>query len=237
MDTKDLINNYTQDDDNYYYVEVVQRPTHKYLISLERALKNHVLDDVLTAYLKDIYLIIRDEYPKKFKDSDDDYKPFESIRQELGQIVFADTINAIKSSNYTKSKSLDDLSKYRLYSFVSENLKNILLDDNYLQTIEKQFRMIAENIEVSRSKNPNWVEKNAFLMEEKKYSSLNLLDGNIEFIYLQGITEADIPSDKIEIAKDAISAETSALLTKKLMKSFIEKKCIVLPIREKTNDV
>ncbi|NGX41290.1 MAG: hypothetical protein KR126chlam4_01129, partial [Candidatus Anoxychlamydiales bacterium] len=235
IDAQDKIENYTQDNKNYYSFEVVKRSETKELQSFEKAKNSKVIDKILNDFLKEKYFTLREELFEEFTTDDGSFKEFNNVRSKVAQIVFDDVVNKLKVAELTKNNSLDNLAKYRLYSYVENFKKNIFEDEKYLDNNKNsQFNLILVNEKISRSKNPNWIEKSVFSMDEKKYSPMNLLDtGNIEFFYLDNIKQQEGSIDKIDIAKNAMSSETAILLTKKLLKIFEEKKCIVFPIREK----
>ncbi|NGX49092.1 MAG: hypothetical protein K940chlam5_00688 [Candidatus Anoxychlamydiales bacterium] len=235
FDSQDKIENYTQDSKNYFSFEVVKRSEIKELQSFEKAKTSKVIDKILNNFLKEKYFTLKEELYEEFITEDGSFKEFENVRSQIANIVFSDVINKIKTLNLTKNNSLDNLAKYRLHSYVENAKQGILQDEKYLDSNKNsQFNLSLVNEKISRSKNPNWIEKSVFSMDEKNYSSLNLSDnGNIEFFYLDGIKHQDDSIDKIDIAKNAMSSETALLLTKKLLKIFEEKKCIVCPVREK----
>ncbi len=227
LDSQDKIEKYTEDNNNYFSFVVVQRPTQKSLVTFEKALKNNIIDKILDTYLQSQYLKIKETDSQRFREE----KDFDRV--ELAQIVFEDVFNKLKLLNLSKDKSLDNLAQNRLYLFVENAMKNIYSNANYLETLNPQFRILCENKEISRSKNQTWLEKTAFSMEEKKYSCINTTNmGDLEFFYLESFKQADISPEKIEIAKNAFSIETSTLLARKLIKTFIDKKCIVLLVRD-----
>jgi hypothetical protein len=235
LDSQDKIEKYTEDNNNFFAIEIIQKPNGKNLISFEKALKNKIIDKMLNKYLIDQYLILRETYPQKFKDENDEFKPFDLIRDEIAQIVFQDVLTKLKLLNITQDKSLDGLSIYRLYLFVEDIFQNIISNENYLQNLNSQFNVVCEDLEISRSKRPTWLEKTAFSLKEKKYSSIDMSEkGNMQFLFLESFKKPKVSSDKINIAKEAFFTEISMLLTKKLIKAFIEKECIILPVE---NDV
>ncbi|NGX34755.1 MAG: hypothetical protein K1060chlam1_01109 [Candidatus Anoxychlamydiales bacterium] len=239
LDKQDKIENYTQDNKNYFSFEVIKRSEIKEIQSFEKAKKSKVIDQILNNFLKEKYLTLREELFEKFTTEEGSFKKFNQVRLEVAKIVFSDVINKLKTLNLSKDKSLDGLAKYRLYSYVEDFQKDIQKDEKFLDNLKNsQCNLISENLKVSRSKNPNWVESRVFSMDEKKYSSINLLDtGNIEFFYLDSIKHEDDSIDKIDIARKAMSSETALLLTKRLLKMFEEKKCIVFPVREKNESI
>jgi len=230
LNEQEHIEKYTQDNNNYYSIKVLQRPNQKSLITFEKALKDKILDKILDKYLLNQYFQLRETYPQKFTNEEDEFKNFETVKMELVQIVFKDVFDKLNLLNLTKDKSLDNLAQLRLYAFVENIMQNITADEDFLENINPQFRILCESIELSRSKNQSWVEKTAFSMEEQKFSPINFSDGNLECLFLESFKQADIPFEKIEIAKNAISLETTELLARKLIKTFIEKKCIVFPV-------
>jgi len=237
IDKNERILKYSEDNKNYFFVEVLQKSNEKYLVPFEKALKEKIINVVLDRYLNEKYQTLKSQHTI-FQEADD-FKSFDEVKFEVAKIVFADIIKKLKSLNLSKEQSLDAVSRYRFYSYVEDILNKLTLDEKYNQKEESQFKIICKNHEINRSKNPLWIEKTAFSMQEKKYSSLNVSDdGNIEFIYLNSIKDGDIPLDKIELAKNAISYETSSILARKLLKIFLEKKCIEIPlIKEIDKDV
>lgn len=233
LEKQDKIEKFTQDNKNFYSFQVMQRANEKSLITFEKAVNEKIIDKVLDRYLQNIYSKVKVIYPKRFKDDNDDYKDYESIKVELAEVVFDEVFSKIKSLNITKDKSLDALSKFRLYSFVENAKQNISSNEKYLENMNPQFKILCEDTSISRSKNPTWLEKTAFSMKEKNYSSIDISDkGNLEFFLLESVKQDPISQEKVNLTKSAISVETSALLTDKLIKTFKEKKCVVIPVRE-----
>lgn len=232
LNSQDKIEKYTEDNKNYYSIQVLQRPDQKTLVTFEKAVKNKIIDKVLDSYLQNKFPRMKEIYTQRFKDENGDIKDFDSAKVELAQVVFDEVFCKIKSLNVTKDKSLNTLAQYRLYSFVENAMRNIATDEKFIENMNPQFKILCENIAVSRSKNPLWLEKTAFSMEEKKYSSINSSNGNLEFFFLESFKQGEISPQKVDFAKSAICLETSPIIAKKLIKTFIDKNCIVLPIRE-----
>jgi len=233
IDSKDKIENYTEDSKNFYCFEVLSRSKTKELQSFEKAKETKNIDRILNRFLKEKYFAIREEHFEKFITEDGEFKDFGKVRNEIAEIVFSDVIDKLKALQIAKNRSLDDLAKYRCYLFIQNFKQNLLSKEPLEDDIKSQFDLIIDSKKIARSKNPSWIEKKAFSMDEKNYSQINLDDGNMEFFYLNGINNQDDSIDKVSIAKNAISFETSNLLAKKLLKMFEENKCIVLPVRDK----
>ncbi|NGX28295.1 MAG: hypothetical protein K940chlam1_00470 [Candidatus Anoxychlamydiales bacterium] len=239
IDKKDKIEKYTDDNENFYSIEVYKRGDENQLMSFEKAKSNRILDSLLNNYLKNEYLKIQEneEISYKYQDEEGSFLPFESVRLEIAQVVFKDVIEQLQSMNLSQDNSLNNLSKYRFYLYAENFLQNVSKDPGYYQSIKGPFKLALKEIEVLRSKNPNWMEILAFSMQPRKFSPLNLSDdGNIEFIYLDSIDIFDNSSKKVEIAKNAISSEAANLLGRKLLKQFIEKNSIILPTRKKKDE-
>ncbi|MFA6119311.1 MAG: SurA N-terminal domain-containing protein [Parachlamydiales bacterium] len=228
IDKNDSVAKYTQDNDNFYQIEVVKRDQNKQLVSFEKAKNQEIIAKILDDYLVKEFEDLKKSNPK-FKDVED----FDSVRSEVASIAFSEIISKLKALNLSKELSNDAVSKYRLYPYVENILKNISTNENFMLNLNNQFQLSSRNIDISRSKNPNWIEKIAFSMEEKKFSKLNFKnDGNIEFIYLEAIQKPTAAADKVDIARDKIAKETSQLLTKKLIQELMDKNCIVIPVKE-----
>ncbi len=238
LDTRDKIENYTQDNKNYYSFEVINRAPKKEIQSFKKAKKTKVIDQILTDYLKDKYFDLREEFYEQFITDIGDFKDFQQVRSQIAEMVFSDVINELKSLKLTQDESLDNLAKYRLYPYVEDFFQNVQRDEKFLDNNKSQFNLILKSKQISRSKTPNWIERQVFSMQEKQYSSLNLSDtANIEFFYLDSLKDQEKSIDRIDIAKDALSSEVAILLTKKLLKMFDEKGCLCPSVREKHENI
>ncbi|NGX63456.1 MAG: hypothetical protein KR126chlam6_00868 [Candidatus Anoxychlamydiales bacterium] len=225
LDKQDILEKYSDDETNFYSIRVNNRDSNKKIVSFEKAKENKVIDKILENFLQKNYLALRENI-ETFQNEDGSFKTFQSVKTKVGEIVFSDTIHTLRSLNLTKDRSLDKLSQYRAYPYTANVAKNLKINENYKQLAPKQFQLICKDEKISRSKKPNWIEKDIFSMGEKKYSNLHIADSNIEFFYLDNFSTSKDKDSKTEIAKNAIYSETSSLLAKKLIKRFEEKKCI-----------
>ncbi|MBN2478825.1 MAG: hypothetical protein JXA94_01215 [Parachlamydiales bacterium] len=238
ISTNDSIEKYTQDNENFYSVVVMKRDSEKYLISFERARKEKIIDDSLNNYLKSKYEDFKITHADKFKNSQGEFLSFDNAKTKVFSLAFQDVFDEIKSKCNIKSSNLNDLAKYRLFSYVNDLKNNIQNDLNYLSNINDQWRLIKEAKTIQRSKEQSDLQKIAFSLKENSFSNIELKNNaNIEFVYLKDFQDAKIMEDEVNQAKKAISLEMHEIITKKLLKQIMNNNSIVLPIKETKKDV
>ena len=224
FETRDKIENYSEDQNTFYSFHIVKRNDEKHLISYEKAKNSKVIDSVLNEFLKEKYTLLKQENPERFENS------FEASKKDIFMTSFPKVLEKLQA--HSKDKSLDSLAKYRLYSYFQNTLAKLKENPKYLFEINEMWRLKEEKIELARTKKPNWIEKQSFAMKEKSFSKINITKSdNFEFIYLDHFDTSDAIRDKVAIAKRAIAFETSELLLKQLMKTFDREDLIVVPVR------
>ncbi len=234
LEKKDKILKYTQDDDTFLSFEVVQRPKEKYIISFKQACEDKTIDKVVDKYLNEKYLEIRANHAE-FKNEDDSYKAFSKVKIQVFQIVFADILKEIKS--LTKDNTLNSYAKYRLYPFVNSVYNLAQNESEKLNKLNEQWKLNINNIELSRSKDPKWMESLAFNMKTNEYSKIQMQEGSILFFKLNEFKNGELSQDNFEKQKEALSFEIQNILLNKVLKQIMQKNSIVVPVRVENKDV
>ncbi len=87
---------FSADEQNYYKIEVLEKPQGPELIAFSDAYSRGLIDPFLEAALKGYYLIIREKSPEKFKNQDGNWKSFEDVRNEIAEDYFAIVLKNIR---------------------------------------------------------------------------------------------------------------------------------------------
>jgi GcvH upstream region-like protein len=89
------LQSYSQDGKNFYRIQVLDRASADSLVPLPDLLSDGTLDHTLDKVLETSYPKIRGERPADFKKEGGDWKPFQEVKEKVGEIFFADLIKQL----------------------------------------------------------------------------------------------------------------------------------------------
>ncbi|NGX56282.1 MAG: hypothetical protein K1060chlam5_00520 [Candidatus Anoxychlamydiales bacterium] len=231
LEKTNKIENYSEDNNNYYQVSILKKHPEKKLITFKESLDEKIIDNILQKYLKENYENIKKKY-SKFKNSDGSYKDFKNVKDMVAEIVFEESLNNLKSLPYIKDKSLNSLAKYRMYDFVNKNLNLLKEDKNNQINTDLQFKLHSNNKKIQRTEELSSFEKQIFSQKEKTFSDILVNDnGSITFYYLNNISEEIISNDKFDESKSKLNDEATKILISNFVKELKDKDLIVIPLR------
>lgn len=83
------ISQYTQDNQHFYRISILDRKSTEELIPLPDLLADGTLESVLDRILEASYERVRSDKPNEFRNSDGTWKPFKEVKEKVGEIYFA----------------------------------------------------------------------------------------------------------------------------------------------------
>lgn len=108
---------YTQDEKVYSRV-ILKEKGEEEVLSFSEAIAYNVLQEMLDAQLEQEYPKVRSRAPKLFKTKEGEWKPWESVKEEIGTLVFSDLMKAVEKDAAQKAYALTP-DKYPFYFFCS----------------------------------------------------------------------------------------------------------------------
>ncbi len=230
------ISKYSADNKTFYKIKIVEKQNDKHLLSYKNAKDDSTLKNLTARYLNEKYLQMRDKYPVRFKNADDSYKSFASVKNDVAKIHFSDLLNNIEKYFNKKVSDQNEYASLFLSMHMSDIKSKIQNNSLKVADMDHQWRVVAEDKEIIRSKEKDWIQDKLFTMNKDSFSSLNFSETNgPQFFYIASFNEKKPSAEKIEKSKEGIINESKCLLAKKLVKQFFDNNNIILPIRVEAN--
>jgi len=102
---------YTQDNDHFYRIEVVERSKGERIVSLPDALEDGTLDLLLDRLLESAYGRMKSTV-SEFRDDKGDYKPFREVKDRVGELHFASFFSLLDRSAQEWREKLPDFCRW-----------------------------------------------------------------------------------------------------------------------------
>lgn len=175
LTASDEIAKFTQDNDHYFHIRVIEKPNSMDMLSFKEANQEGILDDLLDKRLEAAYLEIRKKEPSVYQVSEGNWKPFSQVRDLVGSKVYADLLKAIEDKHSFDKTSLDNYANHRLHSFVKDQLE---------QKSEKHpiWNLVKSEHDIEKS---SGAMPDAFILAEGGFSGVQVgKQGDISFYQL-----------------------------------------------------
>ncbi|HSW73339.1 MAG TPA: hypothetical protein VLG44_08055, partial [Chlamydiales bacterium] len=108
---------YTQDEKVYTKLAVKEKGEEE-ILSFSEGMAYNVLQEMLDSHLEQEYPKVRSKAPKLLKNKEGEWKPWETVKVEIGTLVFSDLMKAIEKDAAQKAYAVTP-DKYPFYFFSS----------------------------------------------------------------------------------------------------------------------
>ncbi|PCI95544.1 hypothetical protein COB11_01840 [Candidatus Aerophobetes bacterium] len=232
LQVKETLSLYTQDEENYYKIQVVKKPLETKLLSYKEALGKGILDKLLDKRLKAHEKHAKAIEPVAFQNEDGSSKDFSSVKDQIGRLMYKDLIKQIqrdfvksgkKLAHDSQKESLDFAAKHRLYHFVKvakEDIEYLGEESLYLDKTNR-FHLNETDECIKRKEKVNWTDDSTFSMKENAWSNINVSSaGSISFYQILKKSKGDNEKllDEIKNGQTLISKDAKRFLMNDLLK-------------------
>lgn len=258
LNAKSKLETYTPDHLSYFRFRLLDKDLEKSVLTFSQANKQGILDKLLDQHLKESYESIRNTHPTLFKKTPNQWKPFEDAKQEVGKLIYQETLSAI-DQNYLQAgghlsesrlKKLDTFyPRYYFYSYMKRAQKDIrqnghksaylmqkVISDQNTHKLPKQpplntqWNLIAQSKTYKNHESSPWFDQSLFAMVEKSWSSIKVSKkGELNFFQLK---EKSVPEEThlkdIKRGREILSMEAERFLMTEILDSLKRKKAIHL---------
>ncbi|QVL57443.1 MAG: hypothetical protein KFB93_08725 [Simkaniaceae bacterium] len=247
IEARQALEMYTADGETYYRFHILDRDLTKAVLTFEEANERGILDSLLEKHLEDSYAQIRSKNPGVFKTEANDWKPLKEVKNEVGRILFSDTLKGIDTEvsklgvklSEERHENLDDFyPKYRLYPYMviaEQEVRKLgnashFLGKNEGESTEgklsqkgdlhSQWTLVKEGKVFKNHEKSPWFSSDIFSMVEKSWSEVSHnSEGNLQFFQLQ---EKSVPSGNFSSEMKQGQAILSKEAERYLMSGFLE---------------
>lgn len=209
----------TPDREVEYLITVIEKPTKKEIMTFEESLEGDWIGTLLDKKLQGVYPEVRKKEPSIFQDKQGNWKSFESVKDQVGSLVYADLLKEISFN-------------HRMKPFLEEGKKNILQkQDNspYLvQTqdrIRDQFCLIKTVKEVKRESAGPLPKEEIFSLAEGAWSTI-FCSGNGNLSFCRLLKKENNPESVTELCskgQEILSRDAKRLLMIQLLEEMDKK--------------
>lgn len=227
---------YSQDEENYYKIQVVKKPLETRLLSYQEALNLKVLDKLLDEKLKKHEASARAIEPAAFVTEDGRSKEFKDVKDQIGKILYNDLIKLIEK-DFTKSgrkiahdsekQALDFIAQHRLYHFVKvakEDIEYLGEESMYLDKANR-FHLVESDECIKRKEKASWTDESTFSMKENAWSQIHVdTSGLLSFYQIVKKSKGDKEKmlDEIKEGQSLISKDAKRFLMSDLLSEIYQ---------------
>ena len=247
---------FSGDGETYYRFVLLDQDKKETILTFESANEQGILDLLLEQECNSKYPILRKNNPALFKTAEGEWKEVSEVKKELGHLMYADVLAAIKSEQKLVPEKEDEIDSFylnnRLFSYMKEAkqnleqgkepssfLKQMVESTNKDHLTEKEAlgeQWKLERVEkiVKKSEKDPKISSSVFQMDEKSWSSI--LFANNGSPYFFQIKENSRPSGNFEKevkqGQEILSKDAQRFLMKDLIQVIKEKNGIHLQIEK-----
>ena len=195
---------FTQDGQTYYRIVVWSKPADKEVMTLQEALENDWLGQLLDDKLQTAYAEVRKKDPESFKLASGAWKPYSDVRDNVGALVYADLLKQISVDEL----ALDQYPAQRFAGWMQKARDAIQTsgkESPFLKTtgqpLVDQWVLVQQTKDIKRSDSTTLPKAEMFNAAEGKWSKVSILqNGDVAFYRLikKGVAEAAIREKVIE---------------------------------------
>ncbi len=216
---------FTKDEETYYRVHVLKKPEGKEVLTFAEAMQDGTLDKLLDQKLEAIYPEIRKRNPTEFALDKSNWKPFEEVKDQVGQHLY----HQLFSSFEQKNCFWDFMKKAREECERQNGPKEF-----GGHQLEKQWSLVKQEIDMKRQQEKDPLLEEAFHLKEGEWSSLLVQKGGelCFFQLLERKQSQDSAVGDIAEAQKPLALEAQRTLMQQLLNLLEEKKLISLSSNE-----
>ncbi|MEM8727162.1 MAG: hypothetical protein AAGE99_00380 [Chlamydiota bacterium] len=246
---------YTADSETYYRFHILDRDLTKAVLTFEEADERGILDPLLENRLNSVYPQIRSSNPVVFKTKRDEWKPVREVGNEIGRILYSDTLRAIDTEvsklgvtpSEERYENLDTFyPKYRLFPYlvtVEEEIRKIGDERDFQKTrdeggtpgklprkraLDSQWNLVKRETVFKRHQKSLSFTSDVFTMDEKSWSPVHLnREGQLQFFRLKEKSGPDHPfSKEMNQGRSILSKEAKRYWTADFLVRLKEKQAV-----------
>lgn len=214
---------YTQDQKVYSKFVLKERGEEE-ILSYSEARSSGLLDGILDNLLEKEYPKVRSKAPKLLKTKDGEWKPWESVKDEIATLVFSDLMKAIEKDAAQKVGNLET-EKYPFYffcSYLSKAQKDpSLIGEQVLNSFEGQFKLIKRERTLSK------LELGSFALTSAKEGDFLLSRDFTDTPYMIQLLSKEKEAGSF-LSEDSLFNETKMASMENLVSEWKDKKVLSL---------
>lgn len=234
--TESKIENFSQDQEHFYTIEVVSTSKEPELLSFKRAKELGVLEKMLDAKLQKHLQAAKSAQPSLFLNEKGEAKPFESVKEHIGAFYFKELLEKLDklSAQETKQKNIyHHYADLRLLSFMQKAKEDIEKTGSHSPYLQKELfaHLEARDEKVKRSDKKEYVKESLFELSEGTFSPL-ITASRGDLCFYKVLSR--LPSDPKEMAsaierkQKLLGEEARRKLMLELAKQMVEKESLHL---------
>lgn len=242
-EVSDRLSPFTADNQNYYRIKVLQKPSDGEILTFTEASQDHILDDLLDRQLEIAYVQIRQEAPETFQNIDKSWKPYEQVKDLVVEQQLKPIVETISKTSHHQSLTSDEAARMRFLAYMSkaqteiknhpETASNWLKNDTENNSFEAQWKLIKSTTALTREANQALEEtQKLFALTPGSWSGiLGISNGNLYFFKLTGKGNKENQQalvDQINKARALLSDDAQRTFLKSLIPMLKEKNAISL---------
>lgn len=243
------LNAYSEDQQTYYRVEVLNRSNERTVLKFAQARQDGTLERMLDKRLEEAYPEVRRKNASQFQKADGTWKPLREVKEKVCRAAFADLFKAIEDSQRSLADPLlvkgEELpssfyTQYRLFAFLSEvkkqieanpnDLKWVQTDEEKDQSIDGQWKLVKTSPTVERSSDFVFAKEQMFEVPVNGWSPIDVGHlGSLAFYRVLGEEKVDaVAVDEMEQGHHLLSLDAQRSFFSELLKAIQDKKAIQL---------
>lgn len=233
----------TYDGEHHYSMQIIEPIKEAQVMTFAQASQAGTLDLLLDQQLEAAYPQIRKNHAKLFQLEDDSWKPFEQVKDQIGEIYYQDLLQAIekecKEVCKTDKWTLDLYAAYRFYPYMNNIHSHLVADTDHTDSLQSgsleptladQWKLEKKELEFTRKEQLDVINEIAFTLKEREWSGLlSLKSGDFCFLTLLEKMAASEPSlEELKQMHHPLANEAKRSVMQELLALLQEKQVIQL---------
>lgn len=203
----------------FYRISLIEKPSHKEIVTFEEALKGDALDRLLDQKLDQVYATVRKKDPHPFQTDKGGWKPLRDVQDLVGLKYFVLPFRKDK-------QGLEEAALHSLKDFLQEALVNLRKEgsaSSFIQPtgdpLKDQWILVQDQVTVKRSEHTTFAKEKAFTLAEGDWSEIDLpVNGDLSFFQLvKRETSTDAIKDQMEEGQKILSTDAKRVLMHQIL--------------------
>ena len=246
------LSHFSGDGQTFYSIKVLEQSDGKEVLTFEEASKAGILEGLMDQHLEAAYPVVRKKQASKFLAEDGSWKPFDEVKDQIGQTLYKDLMQAIEEScrEEIDNQSLNSLDFYASHRFCHymKQVKEALIGSSdhslwILQNPEKQedqpllvkkplarqWLLIIAQEEMLHQNKQNSLADQTFHLNEGDWSKVyTKQNGDLSFYRLVQKSRASLSDKEISESQKVLALEAQRYLMRQVLDAIGVKNAIHL---------
>ena len=223
---------YSADGENFYRIWILKAAPSKEVLTFAEANREGILEALLDAKLRDAYPEVRKKNAALFR-TDDEWKPFEEVRDQVGAQLFRPLLRAIERAHAKEGEelALQFYAKHRLTAHMEEAKSHPEAITSETNDALKDQWLLKKKVEsVKRSNFDLQIANDLFALSAGTWSQVHYAsNGDLTFFHiLDKSQESGDVSERLIALQETLALDAKKRLFVELLDLFTSKKAIAL---------